>query len=109
MGPGGRARSIGNRMTSLIAARDPVRRGPPRAPLLLLLAVPRLRHHGLRFDPPHRDCRDRLSGQRPILLLVEHGHRPLRAFTIHETVHDDLGVAADDFPPKAAGSTVAYE
>ena len=87
MGPGGRARSIGNRMTSLIAARDPVRRGlNSRAPLLLLVAVPRLRHHGLRFDAPHRDCRDRLSGQRLILLLVEHGHRPLRAFTIHKVL-----------------------
>jgi hypothetical protein len=52
---------------------------------------------------PHRNCRDRLSGQRPILLLIEHGHCSLRAFTIDESVHDDLGVAADDFPLKAAG------
>ena len=57
-----------------------------RASLLLLVAVPRRWHHGLRFDAPHRDCRDRLSGQRLILLLVEHGRRPLRAFTINEVL-----------------------
>ena len=50
-----------------------------------------------------------LEHQRLILLLVEHRHRPLRAFTIHETVRDDLGVTADDFPPKAAGLTVAHD
>jgi hypothetical protein len=32
-----------------------------RAPLLLLVAVLRLRPHEFWFDAPHRDCRDRLS------------------------------------------------
>jgi hypothetical protein len=27
-----------------------------------------------------------LSGQRLILLIAEHGHRPLRAFTIHKVL-----------------------
>ena len=56
---------------------------PPLTGELLLLVVPRLRHHGLQFNA-HRDCRDRLNGL--ILLLVEHGHRPLRAFTIHKVL-----------------------